>query len=68
MLGGELQAAAGHHRQSADLADDRGEARRAQPFLDRPQDVRVARRGDHDEARRVEAMCDEPRPVQIRPL
>lgn len=68
MLGGELQAAAGDHRQARDLADDGGEGRGAQPFLDRPQDVFVARRADHDEAGRVEPVRDEPRPVQIRPL
>src|SRR5262249_8439140 len=42
MLGGELQPAAGDERQARDFADDRGEAGRAQPFLDGPQDVLVA--------------------------
>jgi hypothetical protein len=43
-LGGKLQAAARHERQSPDLANDRDKTGGAQPFLDRPQDVLVARR------------------------
>src|SRR5437588_7372402 len=67
-LGGKLQAAARHERQSPDLADDRDKTGGAQPFLDRPQEVLIARRRDDDEAGGIEAVRQKSRPVQIRPL
>src|SRR2546423_144698 len=67
-LGGTLQAAPRHERQSPDLADDRDKTGGAQPFLDRPQDVLVTRRRDDDEAGGIEAVRQKSRPVQIGPL
>src|SRR5437588_6634545 len=67
-LGGKLQAATRHERQSPDLADDRDKTGGAQPFLDRPQEVLIARRRDDDEAGGIEAVRQKSRPVQIRPL
>src|SRR5207248_3650300 len=40
----------------------------AQPFLDRPQEVLIARRRDDDEAGGIEAVRQKSRPVQIGPL
>jgi hypothetical protein len=65
VFGGKLQSPAGDHRQPADLANDRGERRRAQSLFERPQDVVVARRADQSDSRRVEAVLGETRSVQI---
>lgn len=65
MLGGELQPAARHHVEPADLARDRGDAGGAQPFFDRPQDEIVARRPDQDEARRIEPQREQTGTVEI---
>ena len=70
MLGGELQTAAGDHRQMANLADHSGKPRGrtgAQPFLDGPQDLVVAPRPDQHEAAGIEAVRQQARSVQIRP-
>ena len=67
-LGGELQPAAGDHRQSPDLADDGGKAGGAQSFLDRPQQLVIALGAEQHKAGRIEAVREEARPVQIRSL
>src|SRR5580700_11516792 len=66
-LGGELQPAAGDHRQPPDLADHGGKAGGAQPLLHRPQELVVAFGADQHQAGGIEPVREEPRPVQIRP-
>ncbi len=68
-LGGELQAAARHHRQRSDLADHcRGDAAGAQPLLHRPQNLGVVRGPDQHEAAGIEPLGGEAEAVKIRSL
>lgn len=62
-----MQAASRRHRQPPYLADDGRQPRRAQPFLDRAQNVLVAPSGDQRQPGRVEPMPGQPRPVQVGP-
>ena len=62
---GELQSAARHHGERPDFTDYRGNARGAQPFLHRPQDLGIARRPDQHNQPRIKPVRREARPVKV---
>ena len=63
---GELQSAARHHGERPDFADNCDNARGAQPFLHRPQDLGIARRPDQHDSPGIEPMDGQTGAVKIR--
>ena len=61
----ELQAAARHHGERPDFANDCDNARGAQPFLHHPQDLGITRYPDQHDPPGIEPVRREARPIKI---
>ena len=64
-FGCQLQTPGRRRSDRFDLAEDRGQAAAAQPFLHRPQDIDIPAPPDQDQARRLDPEKGESRPVDL---